>query len=114
MSTLVLVEGELNALSVGEAFPEWDVCSPGSASDFKKDATRRFLLTTVRYYRTLIICTDYDGPGTEAAIHVKGILVGKIPNIHIALMKRDANEILIENGKEALRAEIEREMQRGL
>lgn len=104
--TLALVEGEANSLSLAEAFPEWDVCSPGSASDFKTDKTRRFLLTYCTSYCTIVIVTDRDGPGTEAAIHAKGLLIGKVPNIPIILMEQDANEILIETGKDALRQRI--------
>jgi 5S rRNA maturation endonuclease (ribonuclease M5) len=103
---LVVVEGEMNALSISEAFPEWDVCSPGSASDFKTEKTRHFLLTYCTRYSRVIIVTDYDGPGTEAAIIAKGCLIGKVPDVQILLMKRDANEMFCDEGIEALRKEI--------
>lgn len=105
--TLVLSEGEINALSIAEAFPEYDVLSPGSASDFKTAKFTKYLLTLVRYYCTVIIVADYDGAGTDAAIHTKGLLLNKAPNIHIVLMKRDANEILTNDGKEKLREEVQ-------
>lgn len=105
--TLSLVEGEINALSVAEAMPEWDVCSPGSASDFKKDKSRSFLLTYCTPYCTVVIMADKDGAGTEAAIHTKGLLLGKVPHIPIVLMDTDANQVLCEQGKEALRAKIQ-------
>lgn len=112
--TLCLCEGEFNALSIGEAFPEWDVCSPGSASDFKTEKTRSFLLTYCARYCTIVIITDYDGPGTEAAIHAKGLLVGKVPKVQIALMQKDANEWICETGKEALKQEVEKYLSQGL
>jgi len=108
--TLAIVEGEFNALSIAEAFPEWDVCSPGSASDFKTEKTRRFLLTYCSSYCTVVIVADKDGPGTEAAIHAKSLLIGKVPNIPIILMEKDANEILIETGKDALRQRIKEKL----
>jgi hypothetical protein len=110
--TLVLVEGEANSLSMAEAFPEWDVMSPGSASDFKTPKFSKSLLTFVRYYRTVIIQTDRDGPGTEAAIHTKGLLLNKVPHIPIVLMERDANEIYCGEGKEKLREEVLRHLPR--
>jgi len=108
--TLALVEGEFNALSTAEAFPEWDVMSPGSASDFKTDKFKKYVLTIVRYYRTVIIQTDRDGAGTEAAIHTKGLLLNKVPNLPIVLMSRDANEIYVHDGKEKLREEVLRHL----
>lgn len=108
--TLVLVEGEFNSLSMAEAFPEWDVMSPGSASDFKTTKFTKYLLTLVRYYCTVIVQTDRDGPGTEAAIHTKGLLLNKVPNLPIVLMERDANEIYCGEGKEKLREEVLRHL----
>lgn len=107
---LTLVEGELNSMSMAEAFPEWDVCSPGSASDFKTEKFRKFLLTIARSYCTVIVQTDRDGAGTEAAIHTKGLLLNKVPNIPIVLMARDASEIYCADGKDKLREEVERHL----
>lgn len=112
--TLCISEGEFNAMSVAEAFPEWDVVSPGSASDFKTGKTRHFLLTYCIRYSIVVVMVDRDGPGTEAAIHTKGLLVEKVPQVRIALMSKDANEWCCEKGKEALRAEVEAELQKGL
>jgi DNA primase len=97
-------------MCIAEAFPEWDVLSPGSVADFKKVSFSRFLLTIVRYYRTVIVVTDKDGAGTEAAICTKGLLLNKAPNIHIVLMSKDANEILVNDGKNKLREEVERHL----
>lgn len=106
--TVCISEGELNALSIAEAFPEWDVCSPGSASDFKAEKTRSFLLTYCTTYCTVVIVVDRDGAGTEAAIHAKGLLLRKVPIIPIVLMENDANQILCEAGKDTLRQTIGR------
>lgn len=111
--TLAFVEGELNALSIASAFHEWDVVSPGSASDFKKESSRS-LLTYCTVYNTIVVIVDRDGPGTEAAIHAKGLLVGKVPYVHILLMPNDPNELLIEKGKDGLREEVERRLSEAL
>lgn len=112
--TLALCEGEFNAMSLAQALPAWDVVSPGSASDFKTDKTRHFLLTYCIHYSTIVIIADHDGPGTEAAIHAKALLFGRVPHVSIVLMKQDANWWLCEKSKEALRKEVEFEMQKGL
>lgn len=112
--TVALCEGEFNALSLAEAFPEWDVCSPGSATDFKTDKSKHLLLTYCLQYARVYIITDRDGPGTEAAIHAKGLLIGKVPTVKILLLPVDANELLVEKGKEGLRREIEERLPEAL
>ena len=110
---LFVVEGEFNALSIASAYPDDDVVSPGSASNFKKyDAIS--VLPFRRYYRTIVVVTDNDGPGAEAAIHLKGLLANHVPEVRIVLMPRDANELHIEAGLEGLREEVKRALSEGL
>lgn len=104
--TLFLVEGELNCLSIAEAFPECDAMSPGSATGFMK-YTKSTLLTHVTSYSTISVIVDRDTPGVKAAIHVQSLLAGSIPKVNVCLMAKDANEIHCESGPEALRREIE-------
>lgn len=110
---LFLCEGEINSLSVAEAFPDDSVMSPGSASDFKR-YTVKTLLTYCIPYSILVIMVDRDGPGTEAAIHAKGLLVGKIPDVRIVLMDPDPNDWLCSSGKEKLRQEVENKLSQAL
>lgn len=111
--SIFVVEGEINALSVSESFPECDVVSPGSASDIGAKKTER-LLTHICEYANIIIVVDRDPAGTAAAIQAKGFLLSKNVRSTIVLMGRDANAILVQDGKETLRKEIERGMQAGL
>lgn len=111
---LLVVEGEINALSIKEALPEADVVSPGSAGDFLADK-QRANLTLFSRYASIVVVVDRDAAGTAAAIHLKGMLLGKVPSINIVLMEKDANQVLVDHGKRQLREEIIRAgMPRGL
>lgn len=110
---IFLVEGEFNALSLAHAYPNDSVISPGSASNFKHMAGTS-MLTIVRYYRTVVVVVDSDAAGVDAAIHTKGTLVNKVPELQIALMQKDANELYCEGGKELVHEEVERALSEGL
>lgn len=110
---LYLVEGEINAMSVSRALPEYDVASPGSASDFLAEKFTRDLPLYCTY-STIVILVDRDAPGAAAAIRAKSLLLTKVPKVHIGFMEKDANEWLCEDGKEALRQEIKKQMQEKL
>jgi hypothetical protein len=108
-TTLILVEGEINALSVGKAFPEHDVISPGSASDFMAKKLDKDLWEFSQYAKVVIV-VDRDAPGTAAAIHLKSKLMQKVPYVNIVLMQEDANQILVEKGVEALRDDLQKRL----
>jgi hypothetical protein len=112
---LFLVEGEYNALSLATAF-EYDysdIISPGSAGEFKHLHKH---LTRLSLYDTVYIIVDKDPAGVLAAIHAKSFLLGKIPNIKIIFTnpERDCNDILVTEGKDALRKEINKLMSKAL
>ena len=106
---LFLTEGEVNAMSVAAAFPEDSVMSPGSAGEFLR-LTLKSLLTYCTAYCTVIVVVDKDGPGVAAACHTKGMLVGKVKEVRIALMETDANDLHTNYGLEKVREEINRAM----
>lgn len=111
--TLVLVEGELNAMSVAKIV-NYQVVSPGSATNFYDNYARN-KLTSLSGYNKVIVLVDADGPGFEAAIKAKQMIRNQIPDITINAMKEDANSILTTHGEKALRQEItEVGMQRGV
>ncbi len=51
---------------------------------------------------------DDDAAGLKALIEAKAYLLYKTPFINFIQLKPDANEILIEHGKEALREKLQR------
>ncbi len=109
--TLILVEGELNAMSIAEAFPDLSVVSPGGCGDFRHVSK---WLTSCQLYSTILVIADRDAPGAEACIEAMSQLQGKVPRIIAHLMPKDANEVLVNEGPEKLREEISRVLGRGV
>lgn len=108
-SSLVLVEGEFNALSLAALeLQNMDIVSPGGAGDFYSKSGAHYLRDYAKRSRVDIV-VDADKPGTIAAIETKAKL-GRLgcPEVKIHLVERDFNDIHVQDGKEALRAEIKR------
>lgn len=100
--TLAIVEGELNALSLAQAKPEFDICSPGGCSSFYGKEYDRYKQTYLTY-KHIIVIVDKDSAGVKAAIEIKAKLTQHTPYVTIRLMDRDLNEILINNGIEGIK-----------
>jgi DNA primase len=100
---LIVVEGELNALSIAEAVDEADVVSPGGAGDFASHRLKQDLPFYLNY-STIDIIADADKAGAIAAIELKSALLPHNKDVSIRLMERDANDILCSEGMEALKA----------
>lgn len=103
-NALVIVEGEINAMSVKHALIGYniDVCSPGSAGDF----TSKYLSYYIQY-DTFVVIVDSDAPGAKGAIELKSELIniGK-KDINIQLWDTDANALLVAHGAEKIRQKI--------
>ncbi len=97
---LVVVEGELNALSLKEALmpTSWEIVSPGAASNFGEKH-----LTFYKEYSRVKIFVDQDAAGAIAAIELKSRLVQHIPTVDVFLLERDFNDRLVKDGKEKLK-----------
>ena len=104
--SLIMVEGEINAMSVAVAFPEYDVISPGSATNFMDSYSRNKLISFPTYSKVLIL-TDNDPSGLEAGVKMKAELVKRIPRTTIYLMNEDANSIHTNYDEKELRKQIE-------
>lgn len=96
----VLVEGEINALSLGLLQPPCDIVCPGSAGDFG-NLGRLPVAAPGRYEKILIWC-DNDAAGASAAIKAKAYLNDKCKKVEIFLGDEDANDVLCRYGQEAL------------
>lgn len=101
----ILVEGELNALSIALACPEFSVVSPGSAGDFNVKSVAKVLpyLSTVD---NILLLADKDQAGAQALINAKSVLDTPTKLTKWALVEKDANDRLQEEGPDALREEI--------
>jgi 5S rRNA maturation endonuclease (ribonuclease M5) len=104
-ASLIVVEGQLNAISIAESGVKACVVSPGATGDFTKINNYPFYCV----YSDVMLLLDNDGPGSIAGIELKAALLPMIKNVSIKLMpsNEDANEILQKYGKEILRQRVE-------
>lgn len=100
--TLVIVEGEINAISVKIACPEFAVMSPGGVGDFTPHRAKQYLQSTIKY-STILIVADNDAPGAQAAIQLMGELRGRGRKVYAKLMAPDANDVLTGEGSGRLK-----------
>lgn len=104
--TLVIVEGELNALSLAACELPINVCSPGGSGDFYSKSMSKELTYYEKHTKILIV-TDKDKAGAIAAIELKARLLGRVPAA-IQLVEKDFNDLLQEeNGKEKIRVDVQ-------
>ena len=104
--SLLVCEGEINALSLKKVFPAYPILSPGGVSDFTGSKMRNNL-TQFKEYNTVIIVADSDLVGLKAAVALKNLLRDYVLDVVISLMDVDCNEMMCEqNGEEKLKEAI--------
>lgn len=95
---LVLVEGEINAISLSQSRGRFDIISPGGTGNFIDSQMIKELPKFV-YYDNIVICVDADTSGLNGALKLKKLLYSE-PNLHatviINLMEKDFNKLLTE------------------
>ena len=100
---LVITEGEMDAMSVWEAQPNWDVVSiPNGAAAGKKAIQNNY--EWINYYSKVVLFFDNDEAGQKAAKEAAGLLPpGKV---FIGFLEgyKDASEALQASDTEAIRA----------
>lgn len=102
---LMVSEGEINCLSLVQAFPDYDHCSPGSASMFNSKELEKNLTKFVAY-DTVTVVLDNDPAGIKALIETKSTFLYKIPFAKYLLLNDDPNEVLVSHGKNELRQRL--------
>lgn len=103
---LVITEGELDALSVSQAFDNsWQVVSiPSGAGSASKSILEN--LEFVESFSEVVLAFDNDKAGQEGIKKVAPLLsLGKVKIVNWAPFK-DANECLMKKGKEEVRKHI--------
>lgn len=106
---LILVEGELNALSILMTQDEtynYDLSSPGSAGNFI--SLDKEILALAAHYTQVVIWTDHDAAGIKALWHIYPKLVKLGLHVTHYTSKEDANDILVSQGPGGLRQMVER------
>lgn len=100
--TLIIVEGELNALSIHQVLPEITVTSPGSGPNLRR------VLPFYQDYDNILVIADDDPAGRRGSLE----LVSQIgfDKVKVKLMPKsmDANDILVNYGQDRLKEEIQR------
>jgi len=96
--TAFVVEGEFNALALAR-IASCSVVSPGAATDFNSAQLLQWALQR----SMLIVVVDCDKAGGIAAIQIASQLKKHSISFSIVMMKRDADEVLCEEGEEGLR-----------
>jgi Toprim domain len=99
---LVVVEGELNALSLYDSdIGDYTVCSPGSAGEFMRH------MATYKSYKRVTLILDNDAAGLLHGLQTKEVLLKAGIWASIVLMKKDFNQILQDDGEEAVRQKLQ-------
>jgi len=107
-NNLMIVEGELNALSIIEALipnyyniyvdtPDLTVVSPGGASNIPKH------LTEYLKYDNIKIVADLDKAGVAAGLQLENALVKHGKKVEHYFFEEDANDLLVKYGVEEIR-----------
>lgn len=94
---LVIVEGELNAMSLALCNPRYTLISPGSATELPK--TLDYALT----FSTIVIIVDKDIPGVGWGANLKHELIKRQKKVQLVAVEKDINQILQEEGKEGVK-----------
>lgn len=97
--TLVLCEGEFNALSLAEAMEKrtWTIASPGSCNELSKH------LEEYLTYDLIHVIVDFDKPGIIAGLKLKEQLVSRRKKVRLHAVESDFNDVLQTKGKEEIR-----------
>lgn len=100
--TLVLIEGELNALSLAEVVKDLKIASPGSANEFNRH------LEYYSKFKTIYLILDNDPVGIVNGVKTKEYLLKLGKSVKLILMDRDFNDLLQEGGPELVLKEWEK------
>src|SRR5690606_40100808 len=95
----IIVEGEINALSLATVVDDWTIISPGATTQFcKKPYLREY-----EKYDKIVIVADRDKAGAIAVIELKPLLLKNTHDVRHVLIDKDFNDWLVQNGPEGLR-----------
>lgn len=99
--SVVITEGEIDALSVSQAFNNrWPVVSlPNGAQSAVKAVQNAY--EWLSSFEKIVLCFDNDEPGKEATEAVAAILPAGKAYV-MRLPRKDANEVLLHDGESAL------------
>jgi len=99
-STLLIVEGEINAMSIAAIteLMEYNIVSPGGSGSMASK-----YLTEYIPYDTIKIIADLDKAGVAAGLKLGSYLQSKGKKVEYFFEEEDANDILVKYGREEVR-----------
>lgn len=102
---LVIVEGELNALSLAKSkVTTATIASPGSAVELNKHLNK--YLT----YQNIVIIVDKDAAGVSNGLELKNTLMSNKKKVSLVACEKDINQILQDSGHEGVREWYKKEV----
>lgn len=103
-SIAVLVEGEINAISL-------QVCNiPHTIASFGSAANAKSYINEYLQYKTIYAIFDKDGPGLAYGLELREMLMGKSKRVELILMETDYNDILVKHGVEGVREKAKKDL----
>lgn len=93
-SRLVLVEGEINCMSLKEAYQDTKttIASFGGINNYSS------YLDIYYHYETICVIVDKDSPGVVNGLNLKEILINKGKRAQLVTLPKDFNDVLVESG----------------
>jgi twinkle protein len=112
LSTLILTEGEIDAMSVFEATGMVAHSIPNGANDTENMGSKLNFLErcydTIKQSSKVIIFFDNDEPGDLTGAEVaRRIGRAKCWKVHLPKGRKDANDVLVQDGPDVLRALVD-------
>lgn len=104
---VVVVEGEINAMSLQLAYPNTKVTivSPGSVTNIVKPELHNYCLKCDSTYAIV----DYDPAGVIYGMEFKNQLLKKGKRVELIPLKQDLNDVLITRGVSGIKEVIEKQ-----
>lgn len=101
----IVVEGELNALSLSIVTQRYPILSPGSATEFL-----RYLPKYLTFDKIWII-VDRDKPGVIAGLKLKAELLKRNKKVYLVACEKDINQILQDQGTKGVQAWVKENLE---
>ena len=98
----IVVEGEINAISLRESGVNCDLVSPGGVGNFF-DQQMKSNLTYFNKYAEILVIVDKEDVSVEAAIKFKNLCTNRCLDIKIKLLEDDINDVLVKYGKDKVK-----------
>lgn len=103
VDSVIIIEGELNALSLKAAYPNaaFDIVSPGSATELGRH------IESYLNYTNIVVFVDDDSAGIANGLVLKDELIKRGKTVVLVTLEKDFNDILQSEGVEGIKRFLE-------